>query len=469
MDNHRFPKATRAALISGILVAMIAFLGNQAFAYDRQAACNYAQKYWNKVCSDGYFFKDTSTATHLGGGTSVPRDIFGYDCAHFVSCCIGTEQHEQGGGLEVPHNYSYTIYGYVSAPKLVKWLLRHGGTEKTSITELSPGDVIAYDRDGDGTIDHVALYLGDGKVVAHSQTWYGDWHLEYNYKDFTFIHMPTSVSPTPSYPSSGLAAYYPFDGTCTDASGNNNHGLPVGAVSFTPGIVGSALKLYGVANPGYVKVADSSSLHFGTELTVCFFLRVDGSYGQTGADCSGRAVDLASQTVFAKRGDRKGLYLLVRFGKGHTKLTSEFLTEGPGLPQAGSMHSISYQRGRWIHITYVVDSRDITLYLDGRRISSERRGSLDFSVSRAEDLYIGIQNNAGYACLDFWYPLDGAIDEMRFYNSALSPSEIRALAEGVPPIPPDPTPPIPIDLRTILLYILGALLGVLILRLRSML
>jgi len=175
--------------------------------YDRDAACSYAQKYYKKVCSDGYFFKNSSTPAPLGAGTPVP-EASGVDCAHFVSCCIGNEKHERGGGLEVPHNYSYEVYGYVSAPKLVSWLLDsryHRGTEKTSITELAPGDVIAYNTDKDTEIEHVAVYLGDNKVAAHSQSWGpddGDWHLTYS-SGFTLIHIGGSATPsqTPDPPT----------------------------------------------------------------------------------------------------------------------------------------------------------------------------------------------------------------------------------------------------------------------------
>jgi len=85
-------------IIAGFL--MISFSVQVIQAYNRQSAYNYAYKYAYKVCSDGYFWKGEKDLVRLGLGNSVPSD--GVDCAHFVSCCIGNEPNEQGGGIDVP-------------------------------------------------------------------------------------------------------------------------------------------------------------------------------------------------------------------------------------------------------------------------------------------------------------------------------------------------------------------------------
>lgn len=183
-------------LLVVFFVALVAVvLGFDVCAYNRVAACRYAQKYWDKVCSDGYFFEKTYPATHLGAATSVPS-AFGYDCAHFVSCCVGNEPNEPGGGLELRSRTQ--AYGEPGAAKLVTWLLQHGATTKGAVSGLLPGDVIAYDRNGDGSIDHVALYLGKNKVAAHSQSWCDDWHRTYR-SGFTFIHIQAATKPPPEH------------------------------------------------------------------------------------------------------------------------------------------------------------------------------------------------------------------------------------------------------------------------------
>jgi len=186
-------------------------------SYDRQAAYDYAQRYWNKVCSDGYFWDSPSTYISLPTGTDI-TGMTGYDCAHFVSCCIGSESNEQGGGLNVPSRVPPT-YGEPGAARLGDWLISSGsGVEKASITELARGDVINYDWDGDGHWDHIALYLGNGKVTAHTAcVWEADWQLGAHATNYRFIHIKSSwgkshnVAVVDDYYGSAVGYLYPSD------------------------------------------------------------------------------------------------------------------------------------------------------------------------------------------------------------------------------------------------------------------
>lgn len=162
--------------------------------YNRQKAVQYAQKYWNKVTSDGYFFEVSYPPSALDAGSSAPSG--GVDCAHFASCCIGKEGHEQGGGLNVPSRVE--SYGEPGADKLMRWLVDSGNAiYKSSINELEKGDVIGYDFEKDGYFDHIVLYLGDGKISAHSVSYYSkEWDIYgINHPDFDyqFIHIKSGI------------------------------------------------------------------------------------------------------------------------------------------------------------------------------------------------------------------------------------------------------------------------------------
>ena len=151
--------------------------------YDRQAAYNYANYYWDEVCNDGYYMAQNVNGTTFAIpfllGTSYTDiqyffdhnttygQLYGADCAHFVSSCIGDNG---GGGLPVPHNYSYVVYGYVNATGLADWILEYYGVQKYSINDLERGDVILYNW-SDG--HHIVLYLGDGLIAAHSNCLWG--------------------------------------------------------------------------------------------------------------------------------------------------------------------------------------------------------------------------------------------------------------------------------------------------------
>ena len=143
-------------LLIGLMLAMALPLGvskveaSPAVTYVRQAAYDYAQKYCDTVCSDGYFWDTASGYNSLSAGTDI-TDMAGYDCAHFVSCAIGNETHEAGGGLDVPSRVP-PAYGEPGAGRLGDWLLFDSGVaeEKSSADELEVGDVINYDWTGDG-------------------------------------------------------------------------------------------------------------------------------------------------------------------------------------------------------------------------------------------------------------------------------------------------------------------------------
>jgi len=161
-------------------------------AYDRLAALDYAREYWDKVCSDAYYFVESAGPTLLGAGEDLPTEVEGYDCAHFVSCCIGSEPNEPAGGLSVP---SRTLaYGEPGAQRLVDWLLWQGATRATHISALVPGDIVAYDADRDGWIEHVTLYMGDGLVTSHSLSRYSEWNPNPE-AAITLLHLPGAYEP----------------------------------------------------------------------------------------------------------------------------------------------------------------------------------------------------------------------------------------------------------------------------------
>jgi N-acetyl-anhydromuramyl-L-alanine amidase AmpD len=241
----------------------------------------------------------------------------------------------------------------------------------------------------------------------------------------------TSQSSTPSQISRGLVAWYPFDGNFNDQSGNGNNGVPSGSVSFTQGRIGQAVKFPGFpmgsgSSPAYVLVPNSASLALSDQFTFSFFVRVDNAYGMSGyGGDSGESG--GAQCVFAKRGDRQGLWCNVLI-KNNVDLMAQFginsYTEFPGVGMI--LASSAYPLGTWRHLAFVYSSGHIVEYIDGSEAASESYHASDLSTANGEPLYIGIQNNGS-----LWYPLNGAIDDLRIYNRALSADEVRSLANAV--------------------------------------
>ena len=182
----------RAVVLLLTLSVVLAVCAPVRAAYDRLAACQYARDFWSAVCSDDYYFADREGPTLLGAGESLPTDEEGFDCAHFVSCCIGSEPNGPAGGLDVP---SRTLaYGEPGAQRLVDWLLDQGATRVARISTMVPGDVVAYDADRNGRIEHVALYMGDRLVTAHSLSRYSEWNPNPE-ADVILLHLPGPYEP----------------------------------------------------------------------------------------------------------------------------------------------------------------------------------------------------------------------------------------------------------------------------------
>ena len=191
--------------VLALAVAAVLLASASCVAYDRQAAIDYALKYWDSVCSDGYYFVESTGPTFLGAGESFPTDIEGFDCAHFVSCCIGSEPNEPAGGLIVP---SRTLaYGEPGAQRVVDWLLDQGATLADDISALVPGDVVAYDADHNGWIEHVALYMGAGLVTAHSLSRYSEWNPDPE-SAFVFLRLPGSYQRPRAEATLGLLSWF---------------------------------------------------------------------------------------------------------------------------------------------------------------------------------------------------------------------------------------------------------------------
>jgi hypothetical protein len=210
-------KIAAVAALSAVAISTLATTSSAITVYDRTAAVAYANANWNKVVDDGYFYINSYPATYFGAGHAVPSG--GNDCAHFVSSVLGTP----GGGLTIPDRAG--TYGEPGAGRLDALLVGNAevggygtkykyGELVSSVSQLTPGDVIGYDWDGDAAngnmwgIDHTAFYTGNGQVICHSNSRLNaNWTLG-GADNYFFIHitlpdvkvpnMPSNVSPAPN-------------------------------------------------------------------------------------------------------------------------------------------------------------------------------------------------------------------------------------------------------------------------------
>lgn len=209
-------KSAALAVLTTVIIGSLAATVSAITVYDRNAAVAYANANWNKVVSDGYFWINGSTANKYGAGTAVPVNVsgeasgIGDDCAHYVSSVLGSYPGSGAGGLTIPSRTN--TYGEPGAAALDEMLVgypsgRYGTTYKygtlvSSVSQLTPGDVIGYDWDKtpNGTmddIDHTVVYIGNNLVDCHATSHLGvNWNLGSATYYFIHITLPDSIVPT---------------------------------------------------------------------------------------------------------------------------------------------------------------------------------------------------------------------------------------------------------------------------------
>ena len=116
------------------------------FRYDRLKAVQYAERWWNAF------------------NPSYPE--FTDDCTNFISQCLraggvpmwGQPVRTRGWWMEGTSNWSYSwtvAHAFMLMLKGAKWTI-----EVSSPAELSIGDIICYDFEGDGRFNHNTIITG---------------------------------------------------------------------------------------------------------------------------------------------------------------------------------------------------------------------------------------------------------------------------------------------------------------------
>ena len=216
-------------------------------------------------------------------------------------------------------------------------------------------------------------------------------------------------------PREGLVGYWNMDSndsTATkvyDKSGQNNYGAPNGfytglAPTSTPGKINQAIDFDG--SNGSISVPDSASLDIFNAITVSIWVKAD-ALDHAGGGNNARVID--------KGGG--GAYILYITNTGIIVFSLIGVTDNSSATAAGV-----FKTGQWFHISGVYDSatgiRDI--YINGVANSSAHETGLTGTISNGGNLIIGDNGTK----VRLW---DGAIDDVRIYNRALSAQEIMNL------------------------------------------
>lgn len=218
-----------------------------------------------------------------------------------------------------------------------------------------------------------------------------------------------------------LVAYYPLDeGTGTtaqDASGNNHNATLQGTPTWVAGQPGFGQALYYSGNnpaAGWVNCGTWNPSAATGQLTVAFWAKWGGPNGNwTG--------------VVGKRNDwdatgANSMWFIeisatnnqIAFGRGGSN------------PNCGG-RVLPVQE--WTHVAAAYDGTTLVFYIGGVETG---RGAFSFGPTLDAALTIGCDNASG------WNSFFGSLDDVRFYDTALSAAEVKALAAPVGASKPSP-------------------------------
>jgi len=203
----------------------------------------------------------------------------------------------------------------------------------------------------------------------------------------------------------GLVAYYPFNGNANDESGNSSNGTVYGAtlVSDRFGNPDSAYQFDGIDD--VINCGDTSYFDFGTGFTFVGWISV--------AEFNGASIFIKKRQNF----ENKYLKLYEQRLMFYLYYTTGESTTGSG----------NFPLNQWVHVAATYDGSFTKTYINGI-FSTSRSASGDVGDSTA-NMYIGRTNKELDPLLG-GPSFNGVIDDVRFYNRALSESEIESLVTG---------------------------------------
>ncbi len=118
------------------------------FSYDRRAAVQYAERWWNDANPAYKYFEDN-------------------DCTNYISQCLraGGAQMQGAPNRSKGWWYNHNNWSYSwSVANALRWFLSGStsglkGEELSEPTQLLPGDIICYDFEGDNKWDHNTIVV----------------------------------------------------------------------------------------------------------------------------------------------------------------------------------------------------------------------------------------------------------------------------------------------------------------------
>jgi len=245
------------------------------------------------------------------------------------------------------------------------------------------------------------------------------------YKKLLFVFLVSLMAVSTAVAE--LVAYYPLSegtGTTTaDASGKGHTGTIQGTPTWVDGPPGYGKALYfNGQNPtsGWVNCGTWNPSAGTGQLSVAFWAKWGGSMGSD-----------QYQGLVSKRDDwdstGAGALSMWEIEVDATTNVVHFF-RGGSWPSSGNY---IMPVGQWVHIAVTFNGTTAIFYVNGTQTGS---GSFSFGPKTDAIVTIGCDSGASG-----WNSFNGSLDEVRLYNTALTPAEIKALAAKFGASNPNPT------------------------------
>jgi hypothetical protein len=210
--------------------------------------------------------------------------------------------------------------------------------------------------------------------------------------------------------TNGLVAYYPFNGTPNDESGNGHHGQIAGNVVSAPDRFGNAARAYRFVHETYGSINVSSPvLNLGqTEYTVA------------GWFCSDDVTKLYQNIINTIPHPGFMLELNNEVVPGCVELSTGSGSAWTDLYLAGAKTNFTNQV--WYQLVLTKSGTNFAVYVNG-----QIDGQHAVSAAAAYNYSVGYRFGAINSGYGNWQGFHGRLDDFRIYNRALSASEVAQL------------------------------------------
>ena len=297
------------------------------------------------------------------------------------------------------------------------------------VTPILAGDTVADSRG-------LALYIAERtRLDADSLGFVVNDGIDDSAEKTVTISLPNVRPIAGGAPVNGLAAYYPFtdaaSGLAQDASGRGNHGVNINAFAVRDHSGGNTA--YSFGSSGYLDMGDVDRVEDIDELTISAWINTQQFPSPDNNPDRNRNA-IASKWVSGGSSNNNSFLMSdvgpVQSGEAGGRLqllVSNNSFSGRGLAAAHNMPT-----AQWQHVAVVFRNGIEEVFVNGQSI-----GTTDLYYQYLQDTVVGpikrIPASTTALLIGSWRPelgypsFKGALDEIRFYDRALLPTEIQQL------------------------------------------